>query len=129
MLAHAPACRRARPVGALLRPATSSATRRRTATARPPRAEADYPPGPSRLATTVSWGIASMINSAVFASAYDTVPALQILASRIEEVEAKPVWHCMVKLGTLLASPVDLLLLTIAISLIELMRLMGEGDE
>jgi len=70
-----------------------------------------------------------MINSAVFASAYDTVPALQILASRIEEVEAKPVWHCMVKLGTLLASPVDLLLLTIAISLIELMRLMGEGDE
>ena len=92
------------------------------------RAEADYPPGPSRLATTVSTGLAMMINSAFFAAAYESLPHLQILASRVEELEPRPLYMCMVKLGTLLASPVDLLLLTIALTFIELMRLMSEDD-
>ena len=130
MLAHrattpAPGVRVARAAFALC-PRTGTARRRVGALVC--RAEADYPPGPSRLATTVSTGLAMMINSAFFAAAYESLPHLQILASRVEELEPRPLYLCMVKLGTLLASPVDLLLLTIALVLIELMRLMSDDE-
>lgn len=101
---------------------------RRAAGLAPPRAEADYQP-PSRLGATIGLGLAMQINAALFAAAYQTLPTLQILAARVEEVQPRWAHACMVKLGTLLASPIDLLLLTIALTLIELMRLLAGDDD
>jgi hypothetical protein len=99
----------------------------RPTTVTPPRAEADYQP--SRLGMTIGVGLAMQINAAVFAACYQVLPFMQLTAGRVEEVEPRWAYLCMVKLGTLLSSPVDLLLLTIALSIIELLRLLAGGDE
>jgi len=93
-----------------------------------PRAEADFE-RPSRLAIIISWGLAAQINAAVFCACYEVMPALQSLALSIEAVQPRALHVAMSKLGQLFASPIDLLLLTIALSLIELMRLVAGGDD
>lgn len=73
-----------------------------------------------------SAGIGLMINASGFAAVYRLSPGLKILAGLIEEKQDPALFAFFAKVGTILASPVDIFLLTVCLLLIEFMKWLND---
>ena len=67
-----------------------------------------------------------MLNAAGFSAVYRLSPSLQLLAGRVEEVQDSSLHDFFAKVGTILASPVDIFLLTVCLLLIEFMKWLND---
>jgi len=86
----------------------------------------DEPEEVSLASAYASAGIGLMINAAGFAAVYRVSPSLKILAGLIEERQDPALFAFFAKVGTILASPADIFLLTVCLLLIEFMKWLND---